>query len=67
MKLSNMTYDVLKWVVTIALPALATLISAMGLIWGWEWTTPVVATLVALTTFLGALIGISTKNYNQDM
>lgn len=66
MQLSNKTYDALKWIVTIVLPASATLISAVGLIWGFNWSEPVVATIVAVTTFLGAVIGVSSTNYNKD-
>ena len=66
MQLSNKAYDTLKWTVTIAMPALSTLVSAIGLIWGLDIAIPIVATLVALTTFLGALIGISSKNYHEE-
>lgn len=34
MKLTNKTYDILKWIVVIVLPAAATLYAALGGIWG---------------------------------
>ena len=65
-KLSNKWYNILKWVVMIALPACATLYFSFATIWGFPYGEQVVVTIAAVTTFLGALIGISTKNYNQS-
>lgn len=63
MKLSNETYDTFKFTATIVLPALATLVSALGLIWQIPYTEPTVATIVALNTFIGAIIGVSSASY----
>lgn len=63
--MNNKTYDVLKFIAIIVLPALATLWSVLGLVWGFPYTEAVVATIVALNTFLGALLGVSTVKYNQ--
>lgn len=65
MKLSNKAYDVLKWIVTIALPALGTLYSALAAIWGFPYGEAIVGTIMAVDTCLGVLIGISTANYNK--
>ena len=65
-KLNNKVYNVLKWVVMIAIPACATLYFALATIWGFPYGDEVVATMTATATFIGALIGISTKNYNQS-
>lgn len=65
-KLNNKVYNVLKWVVMIAIPACATLYFALATIWGFPYGDEVVATMTATATFLGALIGVSTKNYNQS-
>lgn len=60
----NKVYDILKWAVTVAMPALATLILAIGQIWGFtEITVPIAATVVALEAFLGALLGVSAIKY----
>lgn len=64
MKLSNKAYDVMKWVVIIVLPAVATLYAALASVWGWPFATEVTASITALTTFLGAVLCISTANYN---
>ena len=67
MKMSNKTYDILKFVAQILLPALGTLYFALASIWGLPKGEEVVGTIVALDTFLGALLGISTNNYNKEV
>ncbi|SFC85231.1 Putative phage holin Dp-1 [Streptococcus gallolyticus] len=65
MKLTNKTYDYLKWVVVVLLPALGTLIGTIGTAFNWEYTQITLVIVTAVTTFLGACIGISTANYNK--
>lgn len=67
MKLSNSTYDVLKWIAQILLPALGTLYFALSKIWGFPYATEVVGTIAAVDTFLGAVLGISTVRYNASI
>lgn len=66
MKLSNKAYDILKYIVTIVLPALTTLWLTVASIWHIPYGEPIGATMGAITVFLGALIGISSKNYNNS-
>lgn len=66
MKLSNETYDVLKWIAQIFLPALGTLYFALASIWGLPYGEQIVGTITALDAFLGALLQISTDAYNKD-
>jgi len=66
MKLSNKTYDVLKWIAQIAIPAVATLYFALAQIWGLPYGEQIVGTLTAVDAFLGALLGISTANYKKE-
>lgn len=65
MKMSNATYDTLKWVAQIAIPAVGTLYFALAGIWGWPYGEEVVGTLTAVDTCLGVLLGISTAQYNK--
>ena len=65
MKLPNNVYDVLKWACLIAVPALITLISTLGTIYGQDMTT-VTATIGAIATFVGALIGVSNSNFYKN-
>ena len=64
--LSNKTYDILKYIVTIVLPAVTTLWLTIASIWNIPYGEPIGATMGAITVFLGALIGISSKNYNNS-
>ena len=66
MKLNNKTYDVLKWIAQILLPALATLYFALSKVWSLPYGTEVVGTITAIDAFLGALLGISSAQYNKD-
>ena len=67
MKLSNKLYDILKWVVIIVLPALATLYAALAGVWAWPYPDEVVTTITAVDTFLGAVLCISTVTYNKEV
>lgn len=66
MKMGNKTYDVLKWIAQILLPALATLYFALSKVWALPYGTEVVGTITAIDAFLGALLGISSAQYNKD-
>ncbi len=66
MKFNNQTYDILKWIALIALPALATLYGALASTWGWPYAEQIVYTITAVDTFLGALLGISNLQYKKD-
>lgn len=65
MKLSNKAYDVLKWIAMVVLPALGTLYFVLAGIWGFPYGEQVVGTITAIDTFLGAILGISTAQYNK--
>jgi len=65
MKMSNKVYDVLKYIALILLPALGTLYFALAKIWGFPYAAEVVGTISAIDAFLGALLKISTDNYNK--
>lgn len=67
MRFSNETYDRLKWLCTILLPAAATLYFTLSQIWGFPYGEQVVGTLAAISTFIGVCIGISTINYNKEV
>ena len=66
MKFSNKTYDILKWIAQILLPAVGTLYFALASIWGFPYAEQIVGTITAVDTFLGVLLGISTRNYNKE-
>ena len=63
--MSNKTYDILKYVAQIVLPALGTLYFALSTIWGLPYGEQIVGTITAIDTFLGALLKISSNNYKK--
>ena len=63
--LKNKTYDILKPIALIVLPALATFYASLGKIWGLPYTEQVVLTITAVDTFLGALLKVSSNNYKK--
>lgn len=67
MVLSSKTYEILKWIAQIVLPALGTLYFALETIWGLPYGEQVVGTITAVDAFLGTLLGLSTVNYNKQL
>lgn len=65
MKITNKTYDILKWIAMILLPAIGTLYFALAGIWDLPYGEQVIGTITAVDTFLGALLGISTAQYKK--
>lgn len=57
--LPNRAYDVLKWLALIVLPAMATLVQALGPVWGWTWADPAATTISAIALTIGVIIGAS--------
>lgn len=65
--MSNKTYDVLKWIAQILLPALATLYFGLAKIWNLPYPEEVVGTITAVDLFLGALLGLSSIEYKKQL
>ena len=63
--MNNKTYDVLKWIAQILLPAVATLYFAIAQIWGLPYGEEIVGTITAIDACLGTLLQISTNQYNK--
>jgi len=65
--MTNKTYDILKYIALIVLPAIATLYSAVAGIWGLPYAEQIPATIMAIDTFMGVLLKISSDNYNKEV
>ena len=65
-KISDRLYDVLKWVTLVCIPAFTTAYVGLAAIWGWPYADQVAKTTAVICTLLGALLGISTAQYNKD-
>jgi hypothetical protein len=66
MRLDNRVYDLLKKVAQIWLPAVGTLYFALAQIWHLPAAVEVGGTIVAVDTFLGVILGISSASYNNS-
>lgn len=68
--MSNKTYDILKFVAQVVLPAIGTLYLTLGSIWTGVIELPypeqISATIMAVDTFIGVLLGISSAQYNAQ-
>lgn len=61
--MKNKTYDILKYISLVVLPALATLVLAIFSIWDIPYGEAIAATITAIDTFLGALLKVSSQRY----
>lgn len=64
--MKNKTYDILKYIAQIVLPALGTLYAALAPLWNLPYAEPIVGTIMAIDAFLGALLQISSNQYYKQ-
>lgn len=67
MQFNDKAYNTIKWIAQLVLPAAGTLYFALSQIWGFPYGEEIVGTITAVDVFLGALIGISTVQYNKSV
>lgn len=65
MTIPNRVYDCLKWVCLIFAPALITLLTTIFTLYHIPNVEVVTGTIAAIATFIGALIGVSSKAYKK--
>lgn len=65
MTLTDKTYDVLKWLVIIVIPALTTFYAVLDKTFGWGLAETVATVSSAACTCIGAIVGISSASYNK--
>ncbi len=65
MRMCDKTYNVLKWMAQLLLPAMGTLYFALASIWRLPYGEQVVGTITAVDTFLGVILGITSAKYKQ--
>ena len=63
--MNNRTYDILKQIAQVWLPALGVLWFSISRIWGIGYGEEILATITAIDCFLGAVLGVSTMAYNK--
>lgn len=64
-QLSGRTYDILKYLTIIVLPAFGALYAGLSQIWQLPYAAEIPATITVICTFLGAILCISTAQYNK--
>lgn len=67
MEMSNKTYDILKYIALIVLPAIGAAYFGLAQIWGLPYGEEIVGTITVIDTLLGALLKISTDEYNKEV
>ena len=66
MQFNSKTYDFLKWLVQIGLPAIGAFYFTLSQIWGAPYGEEVLGTVSALALFIGACIKISATAYEKN-
>lgn len=66
MKLTDKQYDLLKWAISIVLPALIVFLSVVFNTIGWAHTEPFLQIAVALEVFLGTVFKLSEYKYDKE-
>lgn len=65
MKMPDKIYDILKWGCLIAAPAIIAFLTTIFTLYKIPGVEVVTGTIAAAATLIGALIGISSANYNK--
>lgn len=63
--MKDKTYDILKSIALIWLPAIGTLYFTLAQIWHLPYAEAIVGTISAIDVLLGTILGISTSSYNK--
>jgi hypothetical protein len=64
--LSDKQYNFAKFLTVVLLPAIGTLYFALATIWGLPAGQEVLGTIVAIEAFLGVILGVSSKQYEDS-
>lgn len=65
--LSNRAYDIIKWIAIVVIPALGEAYVRLSNVWNLPYGQQINETALVITFLLGALIGISTVQYNKNV
>lgn len=63
--MNNKTYDILKYIAQIVLPALTVFVGVVLQCFNVSYTDVVITIMTAFDAFLGAILGVSTANYKK--
>ena len=65
MKITDTTYDTLKWLAIYFIPGLTTFVGVVGIALNWEYTAVATTIIGALGSFIATCIGMSVKEYEK--
>lgn len=65
--MSNKTYDVLKWITTVVIPAVGALYFGLSRFWAVPCPAEILGTLTLVETFMASVLGISNATYKAEM
>lgn len=65
-QLSDKWYTFLKWMTLVVIPACTSAYVGLAAVWGWPCPDAIAKTSAIICTLLGALLGISTAQYNKS-
>lgn len=65
--MQNKTFDIIRTICEVVLPAVSALYFGLSEIWGWPFVMPeqVCGTIAVVITFLGAFINLERSSYNK--
>lgn len=66
LRIPDTLYDWLKWICMICIPAVTTAYVGLSAVWGWPYAEEIAKTSAVVCTLIGALLGISTAEYNKE-
>lgn len=66
MRLPQPAYEIIRWLVSIVLPAISVFFATLADAWGWNLPTEaIITTISALSLFLGTVFGLSKLSYDK--
>lgn len=65
--MSNKTFDILRTIVEIVLPALSAAYFGLSEIWGLPVPDKICGTIAVLITFISAFLNVKRKQYNDAL
>lgn len=63
--MQNRTFEILKWIALLVLPALSTFVGLVGKAISWEYTEIAVIIISGFGAFLGTVLGVSNRTYKM--
>ena len=63
--MNNKTFEILKWIAIVVIPALATFVGLVGKAINWQYTDITVVIITGFGTFLGSVLGVSNRTYKM--